>query len=476
MKKRILKLNTKICLVNFSVLLVVIISACFLSHYLYERLYMEYVGATLIERTEKIVNQYEDGLEIEELCEKIEWFSSVSHGEIVLFCDAEKLKKIIEYNYDLPPFSRSERQAILNGEIVSKILYNNNFRRDSIVVAHQLKKGDVVEGILFFNTPLNDLTKEFLLIWGFLAIIFVSILSVLSAKVINRLMNPLKEMKWAASEVSKGNYDLNIHYESKDEIGSLARAFNKMSRALQEEDERRRGFLSDVSHELRTPLSYIKGYTHLLLDGLAKDPKKQSKYLKLIVRETNRMENFIQSLLDLTKLESNSMGINQHPLVLGQCIEDVMIRYRDILRQKHLSLNMNIDPDVIINGDEVRLEQIIQNVVDNAIQYSVKGGIIEVSLSVKNNKCVLKIADDGIGISEQDLMKVTERFYRVNKARTRIDGGTGIGLSIVEKLMKLHGGEIVIESQVNVGTKVYLFFPLIDNTEKDNQSGKSEKE
>ena len=465
MKQRTLKLNIKIFLLNFFILLMSIIGAYFLSHFFYERLYKTYVEATLIDRTERIMDQYENGVEIEELSEKIEWLSSISFGEVFLLTELNQMQNHNNDEAFCACFSESEVQAISEGKVVSKISCVDQSEHDCIIVARPLKKGNVVEGIVLAKTPLyglNKLTKQFLVIWITLGSIFIGVFSILSVKILNKLIKPFKEMNLAASKVSNGIYDTYIHYDSDDEIGSFAQAFNKMLSKLQEEDERRKDFLSDVSHELRTPLSYIKGYTHVLLDGLVKKPEKQRQYLKLIARETDKMESLVQDLLDLTKIESNSFEMNMHPIVLAQCIEDVMMRYKSILRKKQLSLKMNLDPEVIINGDEIRLEQIIQNVIDNAIQYSISGGILEITLTIQKNQCVLTITDNGIGMSEQDLTKVTERFYRVNKARTRLDGGTGIGLAIVEKLTKLHGGRIVIESQLNVGTKVRLFFPLIE--------------
>lgn len=465
MKQRIIKFTYKIWLVNFCILLISIICAYFLSHFFYEQLYETYVKATSIDRAERIVDQYENGLEIEELSEKIEWLSSIAFGKVSLITEFNQMQNHNDYQVYCEPFSENEVQAIKEGKTVSKVLSVNQFEQDCVIVVHQLKKGNVVEGILVAQTPLNGLnklTKEFLLIWILLESVFVLALSIVSAKIFNKLIKPLKELNVAAFKASNGVYDTYINNERNDEIGGVARAFNKMLSTLQEEDERRKDFLSDVSHELRTPLSYIKGYTHVLLDGLAKKPENQRQYLKLIAREADKMETLVQDLLDLTKIESDSFEMNRHPIVLAQCVEDVMMRYKSILQKKHLSLKMNLDPGVIINGSETRVEQIIQKVVDNAIQYSIDGGTLSITLTVKKNQCVLKIVDNGIGISEKDLIKVTERFYRVNKARTRLDGGTGIGLSIVEKLMKLHDGKIEIESQLNVGTKVCLFFPLIE--------------
>ena len=184
--------------------------------------------------------------------------------------------------------------------------------------------------------------------------------------------------------------------------------------------------------------------------------------MKLIARESNRLQGIVQDLLDLTKLEENVYKLNLVPIAFAQCIEDVMLKYEPILTERGLKLKMNLNPDVIILGDEDRLEQIIGNIVENAIRYSNEGGTIIIELFMEDEHCKLVISDNGIGMSTEDLERVTERFYRVNKARSRFDGGTGIGLSIVKKLMQLHNGTLLIDSRLNIGTEVSLIFPVVN--------------
>ena len=138
-----------------------------------------------------------------------------------------------------------------------------------------------------------------------------------------------------------------------------------------------------------------------------------------------------------------------------------MIKYQPVLKEKGLSFQLNLDPDIIINGDEGRIEQILQNVMDNALRYSEKGGI-SIELKNEGNMCVIRIQDTGKGIPEEDLSKIKERFYRVNKARTRSDGGTGLGLAIADKLAILHGGNLTISSSFGVGTTVEIRLPIME--------------
>jgi signal transduction histidine kinase len=233
-----------------------------------------------------------------------------------------------------------------------------------------------------------------------------------------------------------------------------------MSVSIQKEDERKKEFLEDVSHELRTPISYVKGYSEALKTGLVKTSQEQERYLALIHREASRMERLVGDLLDLSRFDSEDFRLDLRPLPLAQLVEDCLEKYSPTMHQKGLLLNSNLDPDIIVNADEGRIEQVIQNIVDNAINYTEQGRIT-VLLSKHENGCILSIKDTGIGIPKEDIQRVTQRFFRVNKARTRSDGGTGLGLEISNKLIQLHGGELEIESDLGEGTCISIVLPVI---------------
>ena len=153
------------------------------------------------------------------------------------------------------------------------------------------------------------------------------------------------------------------------------------------------------------------------------------------------MERLVGDLLDLSKLDMDQDQLVKLPLPLAQLIEDATNKYNPILKEKGLYFQFDLDPDVIINGDEGRIEQILQNIMDNAIRYTEAGGIT-IHLQQEGNQCLISLIDTGKGIPDEDISKIKDRFYRVNKARTRKDGGTGLGLAIADKLVELHGGRM----------------------------------
>lgn len=215
-----------------------------------------------------------------------------------------------------------------------------------------------------------------------------------------------------------------------------------------------------MAHELRTPLSYVKGYTHAILDGIVKNDEER-KYLQLISREALRLQRIVGDLLDLSKVDGDSFQICKTPIAFAQFIEDVLAKYEPIIKEKQLSLEYELDPDPIIDGDEGRMEQILHNIIDNAIQYTNQGGSIHITLIQQNEECELSISDTGTGIPKADLPYVMNRFYRVNKARSRFDGGSGLGLSIVKKMVEWQHGKIEIQSKEKIGTKVKIILPTI---------------
>lgn len=206
-------------------------------------------------------------------------------------------------------------------------------------------------------------------------------------------------------------------------------------------------------------MSYVTGYTQAILDDVVK-AEDQDKYLTLILSESNRLEKLVTNLMDLAKMNNEKL-VNQVPVALAQFLEDFFEQYSLKMEESGLSLSLSLDPDSIIIADESQLKQILYNVLDNAMKYSPSGGVIDVQLTSESEQVVLKIKDSGVGIPKEDIPHVMDRFYRVNKARSRYDGGTGLGLAIVKQMVVLQKGTATIESEVGKGTTVRLSFPSV---------------
>lgn len=216
----------------------------------------------------------------------------------------------------------------------------------------------------------------------------------------------------------------------------------------------RSDFVANVSHELRTPLTSIKGFVETLLDGAYKDPNLARRFLNIIDFETGRLYRLINDLLDLSQLETNQIKLNIETVKLPALIEEIMMIFDARLEEKNLSFSTHL-PDNLpgVKADPDWLRQVFINLVDNAVKYTSPGGRIWIEAEEKGNFIEIRVCDTGIGIPGQDISRIFERFYRVDKARSRQVGGTGLGLSIVKHIVKSLGGEIKVESKVGEGSK-----------------------
>ena len=234
--------------------------------------------------------------------------------------------------------------------------------------------------------------------------------------------------------------------------------FHDLTRLKQLENQREE-FVANVSHELRTPLSLIKGYTETLLDGARNNPEVAERFLKIIERNTNRLDFLIQDLLTISALESHQMKLALAPVNLFALAEKVLNDLAAKAEAKNTSLKNEL-PELMANGDVNRLDQVLANLVDNAIKYGrVNGSVVVGGKKTDEGGLELFVRDDGPGIPAEAIDRVFERFYRVDKARSRDQGGTGLGLSIVKHIVQAHGGEVRCESELNQGATFFFTLP-----------------
>jgi two-component system phosphate regulon sensor histidine kinase PhoR len=230
---------------------------------------------------------------------------------------------------------------------------------------------------------------------------------------------------------------------------------------LKELEKIRRDFVANVSHELRTPLTTIKGYAETLLEGALKE-EVASHFVQVIKRHSDRLEKIVEDLLILSRIESKEFQLKMESLSVSELIGDVLDFIKEPLNKKKISVSVDeIPPTRLVFGDRQYLEQIFSNILDNAIKYGHERGRIVISATERDQREVeISVKDDGIGIPKEDLFRVFERFYRVDKGRSRELGGTGLGLSIVKHIVQAHGGRIWVESQLGEGSTFYFTLPI----------------
>ena len=238
--------------------------------------------------------------------------------------------------------------------------------------------------------------------------------------------------------------------------------FHDLTR-LKQLERQREEFVANVSHELRTPLSLIKGYVETLLDGARDNPEVAERFLKIIERNANRLDLLIQDLLTISALESGRMKLELQPVELKSLAEKVLAFLHTKAENKSVTL-VNELPELTANADANRLDQVLANLVDNAIKYGRPDGLVTVGgKKLDDGRLEIFVRDDGPGIPPEALDRVFERFYRVDKARSRDQGGTGLGLSIVKHIVQAHGGEVRCESKLGEGATFFFTLPAAVN-------------
>lgn len=282
---------------------------------------------------------------------------------------------------------------------------------------------------------------------GIIAAIFLGVL--LSRK----LTRSIADISHAAVRFSAGDYTSRTQTVGEDEIGALGRTFNTMAESIFHTQQTRQDFFANISHELKTPLTCVKSTTEALLDGIAESDADREHYLTRILLEANRMSRLVSDIMDAEQLESGKMKIKQERVDLAALLERQADKMEPQFIQKNLSLNLQISTTHhYVIGDSGRLEQVLDNLMSNAIRHAPVDSAIDLILVEEKEYIQIGVSDQGEGISEEDLPLIGERFYRVDKSRNRASGGSGIGLSITRGLIEAMGGTIAVQSQKRSGT------------------------
>lgn len=295
-------------------------------------------------------------------------------------------------------------------------------------------------------------------------IIIISLVMLSGTLFIRSIVKPIRRLSDAAASIAQGDYSASKQIEHKydDEIGDLCDAISDMAKDLETTEQTKNDFISRVSHELRTPLTAIKGWaeTMQLSERGTLDRKTFDKGMGVIIKESSRLTSIVEELLDFSRIQSGRMVLIKEKLdILAEFDETIyMLKERAVTEGKHLLYD---DPEIMyppIYGDRNRLKQVFINIIDNALKYTPKGGVVAAQVIYsKDEPDIIKIivTDTGCGIAPEDLPKVKEKFYKANQ----VIGGSGIGLAVADEIMNLHNGSLDIESGVGVGTTVTLTFP-----------------
>ena len=281
------------------------------------------------------------------------------------------------------------------------------------------------------------------------------------------IISRLRQLNKAAENIRDGNLDFSIDTKGHDEISELSESFEAMRKRLQmnaqeklDAEQEHRMLISNIAHDLKTPITAIKGYSEGILDGVADTPEKQERYLKTIYNKANEMNTLINELTLYSNIDTNKIPYNFHKLNVKDYFTDCMEELEMDLENQHMQLTFfnYVDEDTLMIADPEQLGRVIHNIIGNAIKYMRAEEPSFISMRIKDvgDFIQVEIEDNGKGISNKDLPYIFDRFYRADASRNSAAGGSGIGLSIVKKIIEDHGGKIWAASKENVGTVMYF--------------------
>jgi signal transduction histidine kinase len=273
------------------------------------------------------------------------------------------------------------------------------------------------------------------------------------------LTQPLRDMAAATRRMEVGDYSARVHSDSRDEVGQLAAAFNRMSGELESLERLRRDLVANVSHELKTPITAIRAHLENLADGV-ETPNMET--MQIMLTQTERLGRLVEQLLDLSRLESGEIPLHRERVSVGPLVAQVVSEIDVARRDQGVAIHPVIAEDVpALDADPERVHQVLFNLVDNAVRFTPGGGTVTISAHRHNGSVEITVADTGVGIASEHIPRLFERFYRVDPARSREDGGTGIGLAIARSVVEAHGGHIRARSAPGEGSAFTFDLPAV---------------
>ena len=491
MKRVFNSIQAKLFFTVASVVIMTVLFLVIINGVVFEAYYYYHIKNHLISSYEQVLSE-KDNVEA-----TMKNLSQIENIEIEITDNENKMihstkNDFIKEFESIPDVNYEVKYSIFNQD---EVVYNKNNAMickiiDKVTGVNViLLKGKLDDGYVYIIKPISIVEESIKIsnrsIWT-IAIFSVTISAVAVMLITVKFAKPISELNELAKSMS--NLDFSKKYtmhNTDDELNQLGMSINVLSSTLEQKikelekhnmqlerdieekskiDEMRKQFISDVSHELKTPLTSIKGFSETLLDGV-QDAETINHFIKVIYENAERMEKLVQDLLTLSKYDRKT-EIKFTTFDLGKLTKSCVEKFEIEVQRKGQKLNSYVTSNIPdITGDYDGLERVIINIISNSVKYTPEGGSIDVYVGSFRNIAYIKIKDTGIGISRKDLDRVFDRFYRVDKARSREMGGTGLGLSIAKQIVEQNGGNIEIKSEPGKGTEVIIQVPIKNDKE-----------
>lgn len=368
---------------------------------------------------------------------------------------------------ELPTIIIEDKDFIEQGFLSKSDGCGGLFTREAVYYLSRLEndQGECIGYLLLFDPGASAGDLVFDMLFAIITtVIWISVVALVAIYGISlRVMRPLREIGKAARSFSKGDFNVRVTVRGEDELAELARSFNKMAEDLQAKDESQKSFLSNVSHDLKTPMTTIAGFVDGILDG-AIPANKQDYYLKIIKSEVQRLSRLVNSLLDVSRLQSGERKFDMKPFNLCELTRETIIAQEGQILEKKLDVEVKYDDfDMYCLGDRDAINQVIYNLCHNAIKFSYEGGKYIIEIKSVDDKLQFSIYNEGIGIADEDKTQIFDRFYKGDKSRGLDKTGVGLGLFITKTILDAHNEKITVESEYGKYCKFSFTLPRKDN-------------
>lgn len=422
---------------------------------------LEDILTSQIQYSTDFYSRYFSSFEMEDIIlDDIDLFWKYTNAQVqILSMDGDLLMDSLGVSYD----KSLNSPDILAAKNMSKGVWKGNVEYTDepvMAISIPLVSGNEPKGIVRFITSLKETDEnisEINFILNILALLVVLISGAVALFLANSIVKPLMEVTEVAEKLADGQYKIRSNVDLDDEIGRLSNTLNHMAEEILRREEIKNDFISSISHELRTPLTSIKGWAITLKTDETRDEELLKDGLNIIENESDRLSKMVEDLLDFSRFISGRITLEKELFRLSDAINLLYKQYNPRAKSKDIKLELEISDEIdLILADENRIKQVLINLIDNAIKFTPEYGNIKISAYKEENNIILEVKDDGVGISEEDLPNIKDKFYRGNNK----NANSGIGLSICDEIMALHDGDLDITSEIGVGTTVKAIIPI----------------
>ncbi len=340
------------------------------------------------------------------------------------------------------------------------------FSEETLSVFAPITSHFKVNGYVVIHTPMTTVenSANSLLNISYILLIIMLLLSMIILFFFTEMVYiPLRKITYATEQYAAGNMHYEFQVESEDEMGYLAASLSYMANEIAKSEDNQKKFIANVSHDFRSPLTSIKGYLEAMLDGTI-PPEIHEKYIQIVLNETERLTKLTNGLLQLNNLNTKGMLLNRSDFDINQMIRNTAATFEGICQNRLIGIELVLTGEQLtVNADPDKIQQVLYNLLDNAIKFSHNDSIIKIETTEKSSKVLVSVKDNGIGIPKDSLKLIWDRFYKTDLSRGKDKKGTGLGLSIVKEIIRTHGENVNVVSTEGVGTEFIFTLSKVDD-------------